>query len=89
MCMGSSSWLHVANEMVGNFTSIQDNYWEKNIAGNFLPSTGIIWDQCCICPAYIRMPHVTDLGSQEFQQMMVVDAVVTKKFYSGICGHEN
>ena len=30
MCMARLSWLHVANETVGNFMSIWDNYWEKN-----------------------------------------------------------
>ena len=45
-----------------------------------LPSTGIVWEWCCMCPVYIRMPHVTDLGSQEFQQMMVADVVVAKNF---------
>ena len=29
MCMGSLSWLHMANETVENFKSIWDNYWDK------------------------------------------------------------
>ena len=80
MCIASLSWLHMANETVGNFTSIWDNYWEKKWCWYFLPLTGIVWDQCCICPVYVRMPHATDLGLQEFQQTMVADVGVAKNF---------
>ena len=79
MCEGSSSWLHMANEMVGNIMSIQDNYQGK-MELVILPSTGIVWEQCYICPAYIGMPHTTDLGSRKFQGLMVADAVVMKNF---------
>ena len=41
---------------------------------------GIIWEWCCMCPTYVGMPHATDLGSQEFQQMMVADLVVAENF---------
>ena len=39
---------------------------------------GIVWEQCCMCPVYVWMPHATYLGLQEFQQIMVVDVVVVK-----------
>ena len=76
----SSSWLHVANKMVGNFMSIRDNYLEKKCFWKFLPLTGIIREWCCMCPAYIGMPHTTNLELWEFQQMMVMDVEVTKNF---------
>ena len=40
--------------------------------------TGIVWEQYCACPVHIRSPLVSELGSGEFYQMMVMDGVVTK-----------
>ena len=33
-----------------------------------------------MCPAYVGMPHMTDLGSWEFQRTMVMDVVDVKNF---------
>ena len=44
---------------------------------------------CCICPAYVGMSYTTDLGSWEFERMMVTDVVVVKKFQSQMGSHEN
>ena len=37
---------------------------------------GIVQEWHCSCPAYVKMPHVTDLGSQEFNEQLVMDGVV-------------
>ena len=48
------------------------------IEGNHM---GMVLHMCCI---YQDASHVSDLGSREFEQMMVVDWVVMK-----ISSHEN
>ena len=64
--------------MVGNFMSSQEMKVKTNSV--ILPSMGRVQEWCWICPAYVGMPHETNLGLQEFQQMMAVHAVAMKVF---------
>ena len=41
---------------------------------------GMMLRMSCVCPVHVRMPHVTELRSREFLQMMVTDVVVAKSF---------
>ena len=50
---------------------------------------GILWEWCCICPAYVMIPNVTEKWSREIEQMKVAEGGGCEKFLLPKCGCKN